>query len=61
MSRARNGKPVKITSWDRDTSSPDKLTNDGRAYIRSLGGQSASGTPNCRISASGAAAPAVCR
>jgi hypothetical protein len=32
------GKPVEITSWDRDTSSPDKLTNDGRAYIRSLGG-----------------------
>ena len=32
------GKPVKITSWNRDTNSPDTLTNDGRAYVRSLGG-----------------------
>ncbi|TDO34387.1 parallel beta helix pectate lyase-like protein [Kribbella sp. VKM Ac-2527] len=33
------GKPVRITSWNRDTDSPDTLTNDGRAYLRSLGGQ----------------------
>jgi hypothetical protein len=33
------GKPVRLTSWNRDTNSPDLLTNDGRAYIRSLGGQ----------------------
>lgn len=33
------GKPVRLSSWNRDTDSPDTLTNDGRAYIRSLGGQ----------------------
>jgi len=33
------GKPVRISSWNRDTDSPDTLTNDGRAYVRSLGGQ----------------------
>ncbi|MEV6282928.1 right-handed parallel beta-helix repeat-containing protein [Kribbella sp. NPDC051770] len=33
------GKPVRISSWNRDTDSPDTLTNDGRAYLRSLGGQ----------------------
>jgi hypothetical protein len=34
-----NGRPVRISSWNRDTDGPDTLTNDGRAYIRSLGGQ----------------------
>ncbi|NEA31872.1 right-handed parallel beta-helix repeat-containing protein [Streptomyces sp. SID13031] len=34
-----NGRPVRITSWNRDTDGPDTLTNDGRSYIRSLGGQ----------------------
>ena len=34
-----NGRPVKISSWNRDTDGADTLTNDGRAYIRSLGGQ----------------------
>lgn len=33
------GEPVRITSWDRATNSPDNLTSDGRAYVRSLGGQ----------------------
>ena len=33
------GEPVRVTSWDRETNSPDNLTADGRAYIRSLGGQ----------------------
>jgi hypothetical protein len=33
------GKPVVVTSWDRSRQAPDRLTNDGRAYIRSLGGQ----------------------
>ncbi len=32
------GKPVRISSWNRDTDGPDTLTNDGRAYVRSLGG-----------------------
>lgn len=34
-----NGRPVKISSWNRDTDGADTLTNDGRAYLRSLGGQ----------------------
>lgn len=34
-----NGRPVRISSWNRDTDGPDTLTNDGRSYIRSLGGQ----------------------
>ncbi len=34
-----NGRPVKISSWNRDTDGADTLTNDGRSYIRSLGGQ----------------------
>lgn len=30
--------PVKITSWDVDHSSPREITDNGRAYIRSIGG-----------------------
>lgn len=30
--------PVKITSWDADHSSPRQVTDNGRAYIRSIGG-----------------------
>jgi Right handed beta helix region len=33
------GRPVKIESWNRDTDGADLLTNDGRAYLRSIGGQ----------------------
>ncbi|MEJ1105703.1 MULTISPECIES: right-handed parallel beta-helix repeat-containing protein [unclassified Kribbella] len=33
------GKPVIITSWNRDSSNQDTLTTDGRAYLRSIGGQ----------------------
>jgi parallel beta-helix repeat protein len=31
--------PVKITSWDPRTKAPDTTVKDGRAYIRSVGGQ----------------------
>lgn len=31
--------PVKITSWDPRTKQPDTTVKDGRAYIRSVGGQ----------------------
>ena len=30
--------PVKITSWDVDHSTPRQITDNGRAYIRSIGG-----------------------
>lgn len=30
--------PVKITSWDVDHSEPRQITDNGRAYIRSIGG-----------------------
>lgn len=33
------GQPVKISSWNRDTDGADNSTNDGRAYLRSIGGQ----------------------
>lgn len=33
------GAPARITSFDRSTESPDLLTDDGRAYLRSIGGQ----------------------
>lgn len=33
------GKPVRVSSWNRDTDGADLLTSDGRAYLRSLGGQ----------------------
>ncbi len=33
------GKPTRITSWDRESDSSDLLTDDGRAYVRSIGGQ----------------------
>ena len=32
-------RPVTVTSWDRDAGQADTTTTDGRAYIRSLGGQ----------------------
>ncbi|AGL19010.1 right-handed parallel beta-helix repeat-containing protein [Actinoplanes sp. N902-109] len=31
--------PTKITSWDKRTSLPDTRIDDGRAYIRAIGGQ----------------------
>ncbi|MFS0704283.1 nitrous oxide reductase family maturation protein NosD [Cellulomonas sp. 179-A 9B4 NHS] len=31
--------PVVITSWDRSAGAPDLLTDDGRAYVRAIGGQ----------------------
>lgn len=31
--------PVVITSWDRSAGAPDVLTDDGRAYVRAIGGQ----------------------
>ncbi len=31
--------PVVLTSWDRDAGKPDTVTDDGRAYVRSIGGQ----------------------
>lgn len=33
------GAPTRITSWDRTAEAPDLVTEDGRAYIRSIGGQ----------------------
>lgn len=33
------GAPAEITSHDRQTGGPDDVTDDGRAYIRSVGGQ----------------------
>lgn len=33
------GAPARITSFDRATEKPDLLTDDGRAYLRSIGGQ----------------------
>lgn len=32
-------RPVTVTSWDREGGHPDTITDDGRAYLRSLGGQ----------------------
>lgn len=31
--------PVILTSWDRDAGAPDTTTDDGRAYVRSIGGR----------------------
>lgn len=31
--------PVLVTSWDRQAGAPDLRTQDGRAYIRAIGGQ----------------------
>jgi hypothetical protein len=31
--------PVTVTSWDRDAGAPDLATDDGRAYVRSIGGR----------------------
>jgi parallel beta-helix repeat protein len=33
------GAPVQISSFDRSAKGPDERTSDGRAYIRSIGGQ----------------------
>ncbi|MEW1808884.1 right-handed parallel beta-helix repeat-containing protein [Pseudarthrobacter sp. NPDC080039] len=30
--------PVKISSWDTDTGAPRRITDSGRAYVRSIGG-----------------------
>lgn len=32
-------RPVRITSWDVRTQKPDRITTDGRAYIRAVGGE----------------------
>jgi hypothetical protein len=34
-----DGAPVEVTSFDRNTEATDEDTEDGRAYIRSIGGQ----------------------
>jgi hypothetical protein len=34
-----DGAPVQVTSWDRHGKGPDTRTADGRAYVRSIGGQ----------------------
>jgi hypothetical protein len=34
-----DGAPAEITSFDRSTDRPDHVTDDGRAYVRSIGGQ----------------------
>ncbi|GIG29383.1 right-handed parallel beta-helix repeat-containing protein [Cellulomonas marina] len=39
LTRGTEAAPVSITSWDRDAGAPDVETADGRAYIRSIGGQ----------------------
>ena len=31
--------PAQVTSWDRVKGHPDDVTRDGRAYLRSIGGQ----------------------
>lgn len=36
--RGTSAAPVTVTSWDRDGGAPDTLTDDGRAYVRSIGG-----------------------
>lgn len=33
------GSPTTVTSFDRDSARPDETTEDGRAYLRSVGGQ----------------------
>lgn len=39
VTRGTSAAPVTITSWDRDTGAPDTETEDGRAYVRSVGGR----------------------
>ena len=39
VTRGTSAAPVTITSWDRDAGGVDTTTDDGRAYIRSIGGQ----------------------
>ncbi|QGQ20234.1 right-handed parallel beta-helix repeat-containing protein [Cellulomonas sp. JZ18] len=39
VTRGTSTDPVVVTSWDRSTGAPDLLTDDGRAYVRSIGGQ----------------------
>jgi hypothetical protein len=33
------GAPARVSSFNRSTEAPDRLTDDGRAYVRSIGGQ----------------------
>ncbi|QTE29047.1 right-handed parallel beta-helix repeat-containing protein [Pengzhenrongella sicca] len=37
--RGTSAAPVTVTSWDRDAGAPDLKTDDGRAYVRSVGGR----------------------
>lgn len=39
VTRGTSTDPVVVTSWDRSAGAPDVLTDDGRAYVRSIGGQ----------------------
>lgn len=39
VTKGTGSEPVVITSWDRTAGAPDTLTDDGRAYVRSIGGQ----------------------
>lgn len=39
VTRGTSAAPVTITSWDRDAGAPDTATEDGRAYVRSVGGR----------------------
>ena len=52
--------PVKVTSWDVDHGEPRKITDNGRAYIRSIGGTVSIEHAAFRASGSGAAGPAAC-
>ena len=39
VTRGTSAAPVTITSWDRAAGAPDTATEDGRAYVRSVGGR----------------------
>ncbi|WP_298459160.1 right-handed parallel beta-helix repeat-containing protein [uncultured Cellulomonas sp.] len=39
ITRGTEKAPVTLTSWDRDAGAPDATTDDGRAYVRSIGGR----------------------
>ncbi|WP_309133875.1 right-handed parallel beta-helix repeat-containing protein [Cellulomonas sp.] len=39
VTRGTSTDPVVVTSWDRAAGAADVLTDDGRAYVRSIGGQ----------------------
>jgi len=39
VTRGTVAAPVTVTSWDRDAGAPDLATEDGRAYVRAVGGR----------------------